>query len=182
MTDTADEDVMKLAREMREGLEGVTPGPWVAQGDGYDTATYVMGRDIMVRSGAEDRIIAVFHSYRPNDRVSRAFNAAHAARCSPDNIRSMLDHIDALTTDRAASAARVERLERSLGNLAHEMRFLLRNNPKMDGGLYRQRLTEAETILGLCHHNCDEGGVCLAGLSGVPDSCPLAARSALEGK
>lgn len=36
---------------------------------------------------------------------------------------------------------------RALSNLAHEMRHLLRTHPKMDGGLYRQRLTEAEDAL-----------------------------------
>lgn len=35
----------------------------------------------------------------------------------------------------------------ALANLAHEMRFLLRQNPEKDGGLYRQRLDEAESAL-----------------------------------
>jgi hypothetical protein len=69
----------------------------------------------------------------------------------------------------------------ALTNLAHEMRFLLRNNPKMDGGLYRKRLDEADAAIALangdCPCKCDEGGICLAELSGFPQSCQ---RSALQ--
>ncbi len=35
----------------------------------------------------------------------------------------------------------------ALKNLAHEMRFMLQTNPQKDGGLYRQRLSEAEAII-----------------------------------
>ena len=31
-----------------------------------------------------------------------------------------------------------------------------------------------------CPHNCDVGGICLAGLSGFPQSCPEAGRRALQ--
>jgi hypothetical protein len=69
----------------------------------------------------------------------------------------------------------------ALVNLAHEMRFLLRQNPDKDGGLYRQRLDEADAALALakgeCPHRCDEGGVCLAEHSGFPQSCPRASLS-----
>jgi chromosome segregation ATPase len=40
-----------------------------------------------------------------------------------------------------------KRLREALTNLAHEMRYVLRRHPKMDGGLYRQRLTEADAAL-----------------------------------
>lgn len=67
----------------------------------------------------------------------------------------------------------------ALINLAHEMRFLLRQNPKMDGGLYRQRLDEADAAIALakgdCPHNCNEGGICLAEHAGYPKSCPVSA-------
>ena len=53
----------------------------------------------------------------------------------------------AILADRAAQAERMARLEDALRNLAHEMRFLLRNHPKMDGGLYRNRLDEAARAL-----------------------------------
>lgn len=53
------------------------------------------------------------------------------------------DHL----SDRAAQAERMARLEEALRNLSNEMRFLLRNHPKMDGGLYRKRLDEAARAL-----------------------------------
>jgi hypothetical protein len=60
----------------------------------------------------------------------------------------MLAIAQGILAERAAQAERIRELEEALRNLAHEMRFLLRNNPKMDGGLYRQRLHEADTALG----------------------------------
>lgn len=73
-----------------------------------------------------------------------------------------------------------EAAREALANLAHEMRFLLRQNPEKDGGLYRQRLDEADRALALasgeCPHKCEEGGICLAEHSGFPQSCPRAAR------
>lgn len=35
----------------------------------------------------------------------------------------------------------------ALRNIAHEMRFMLRANPAKDGGLYRQRLDEADLAI-----------------------------------
>lgn len=43
--------------------------------------------------------------------------------------------------------AEVARLTEALKNLSVEMRHFLRTNPKKDGGLYRQRLAEAEATL-----------------------------------
>jgi hypothetical protein len=60
----------------------------------------------------------------------------------------MLAIAQGILAERAAQAERIRELEEALRNLAHEMRLLLRNNQKMDGGLYRQRLHEADTALG----------------------------------
>lgn len=38
-------------------------------------------------------------------------------------------------------------VEPALRNLAHEMRFMLRQSPGKDGGLYRQRLDEADAAI-----------------------------------
>ena len=65
-----------------------TPGPWKVQGDGYDAAAYVMGRDLLVKGGAEDRIIAVCHSYRSADRISRSANASLIA-AAPDMLEAL---------------------------------------------------------------------------------------------
>ena len=92
--------------------------------------------------------------------------------------RSKGRRVRPLYTRHAAADAGVRE---ALVNLAHEMRFLLRQNPDKDGGLYRQRLDEADAALALakgeCPHRCDEGGVCLAEHSGFPQSCPRAALS-----
>lgn len=47
----------------------------------------------------------------------------------------------------AALAAAAPDLLEALQNLAHEMRFMLRANPTKDGGLYRQRLDEADAAI-----------------------------------
>ncbi|MER9217909.1 hypothetical protein NKI48_03090 [Mesorhizobium sp. M0644] len=52
---------------------------------------------------------------------------------------------DLLATPLNPEATR--RLLTALTNLAHEMRFLLRQNPEKDGGLYRQRLDEADAAI-----------------------------------
>ncbi|KRB22715.1 hypothetical protein [Mesorhizobium sp. Root172] len=85
-----------------------------------------------------------------------------------------------MTNEKPTSPTQGELAVKALTNLAHEMRFLLRNNPKFDGGLYRQRLDEAEAVIAQswptpCPHNCDLGGVCLAEHAGHPKSCPLSA-------
>ena len=85
-----------------------TPGPWTVQGDGYDTATYVMGRDVLVRGGEADRIIAVCHSYGPLDRISRLHNARLIA-AAPDMLEALL----AYQAADAADAAMLETIERA---------------------------------------------------------------------
>jgi hypothetical protein len=58
--------------------------------------------------------------------------------------------ITALAEDAARAhdlALENARLREALSNIAHEVRFLLRNKPSFDGGLYRKRLDEADAVL-----------------------------------
>jgi hypothetical protein len=100
MTDIP-EDVMKLAREMREGLEGVSPG--------FGRWIHLFGeRTVYTRDPSDGcRITAVVRADVPGDNAT----LDHIARCGPDNIRSLLDTIDSLIADRAAQAERMARME-----------------------------------------------------------------------
>jgi hypothetical protein len=51
------------------------------------------------------------------------------------------------TIPNAFLIASAPELYKALSNLAHEIRYMLRTNPEKDGGMYRQRLTEAEVAL-----------------------------------
>ena len=50
-------------------------------------------------------------------------------------------------SDRTAIKAKAEALADAVQNCIYELRHLLKANPEKDGGLYRQRLTEAEAAL-----------------------------------
>lgn len=67
-------DLTKLRAELRAGLDGVTPGPW--DRNNVDFVPHVVI--------ARQKI--TFGSYA---------DAAHIARCSPENIRALLDALDA---------------------------------------------------------------------------------------
>lgn len=81
--------------ELREGLEGVTPGPWQTGRLGDIDLSHV------VDFGAPPR--APFMIMRPAsaygvchaDDSSSPKNAAHVARCSPDFISALLARLDA---------------------------------------------------------------------------------------
>lgn len=78
-----------------------TSGPWRVEGDGYDTATYVMANDVMVKGGKEGRIIAVCHSYNRQDRISRLANA-HLIAAAPElleALKSIMPHGLAMDDD-----------------------------------------------------------------------------------
>lgn len=57
------------------------------------------------------------------------------------------EQIEAIRQSMQDEKATKDELVLALTNLAHEMRFMLKVNPDKDGGLYRQRLTEAEDVL-----------------------------------
>jgi len=93
-------NVEALEAELRSGLEGVTPGPWAAWMDDYTVrvdATFI----------PDQRKVALCAT---GDGAGR--NAAHIARCSPENIAALLD---ALESERSARV----RLEKALTEIAN---------------------------------------------------------------
>ena len=71
-----------LIAELRAGLEGTTPGTWG-------------------RNDTDDYAEIIAHDLtRPVALVGRADDADHVCRCSPDNVRALLDHIERLTDPR----------------------------------------------------------------------------------
>ncbi|MGN6768869.1 MAG: ead/Ea22-like family protein [Rhizobiaceae bacterium] len=80
-----------LQARLREAMEGVTPGKWekfptdrIAQSEGRRYGVQSLKGPIVADCG------------EPGNTFSRA-NASYIALCSPDNIGSLLDHIDALS-------------------------------------------------------------------------------------
>ena len=73
----------ELIAEIKAGLKGVTPGPWLASKS--DTAK---GCPSVVADGGPMGCaqVAIF----PSEFVARVSNAAHVARCSPDNLAAVL--------------------------------------------------------------------------------------------
>jgi hypothetical protein len=87
-------DINELAREMREDLEGVTPGPWIQSG----VRVNISENCIMV--GPDGFLIyAIPWGRHPKDHAGAFRDAAHLRRCSPDNIRAILDDRDRLIAE-----------------------------------------------------------------------------------
>lgn len=126
------EDVAALVARLRDGLSGVTPGPWTA-------AQPVNGMcDMKVYAPAPDtksgkRVVALVNATKQDA------DAAFIALCSPDNIRALLDHIAA--QDAALSTLAGERdeawdiIEKERGTVA-----ML----SADAGAWHRRATTAE--------------------------------------
>jgi hypothetical protein len=74
-----------LVKELRDGLEGVTPGPWQAN-EGIE---YPRGQQYYYITDGCSNLA---------DDVDMA-DAAHIARCSPENIAALLDHIAAIRAE-----------------------------------------------------------------------------------
>jgi hypothetical protein len=86
----------ELERELRAGLEGVTPGPWV-----HYCAPLRHGMNVINEIQCGERAPVVSwsgfdDSFRSKARHKK--NATHIARCSPENIRALLDTIASLRT------------------------------------------------------------------------------------
>lgn len=125
-----------LAEEMRAGLDGVTPGPWqviVTEHPWTLAERVLLGHHLPAKSGnhIERRIFTTWdhpQAHAPDMVVNGAHgvgiesdapvhfvsigeaDAAHIARCSPDNIRALLDDRATLTQENAELRAEVERL------------------------------------------------------------------------
>ena len=98
MSETPGADTLELERELRDGLAGVTPGPWRTS----RTSRYV------------GRLWSAPWVCEPcQDDKNFLANAAHIARCSPDNILRLLDALASLRAEkeelrRERDEARVE--------------------------------------------------------------------------
>lgn len=81
-----------LVAELRAGLDGVTPGPWAAQRDKRRMQPWSV-----VGDGNKAAVADISQALR-GDFAEPAANAQHIARCSPDNIRLLLDWNDELVS------------------------------------------------------------------------------------
>jgi hypothetical protein len=112
-----------LAEEMRAGLEGVTPGPW------YQTGAPWFRSGDGVLAGSPDGNIAYIiadcdNFAAPRDEYDGPFplgdqerDAAHIARCSPENIRALLDDRATLTQENAELRAELSALKKQVEEL-----------------------------------------------------------------
>lgn len=108
----ARQSLPELVKALRDGLEGVTPGPWVAQRDKRRMQPWSV-----VGDGNKAAVAEISQALR-GDFAEPAANAAHIARCSPDNIRLLLDALDRMDAALRAVEARASgdaELHRSVG-------------------------------------------------------------------
>lgn len=89
-----------LIAELRAGLEGVTPGPWTVFFDGSDKCWLKVGAGGMPEYYSDIIVIGPCE----NDK-----DAEFIGICSPDNIRTLLDHIASLEALLDAIIARDDR-------------------------------------------------------------------------
>lgn len=77
--------IEKIEQELRDGLNGVTPGSWSTRPTAEGMA------DTFITAPAENklgyRVIAIVSPQKKDA------DAAHIARCSPENIRALLDEL-----------------------------------------------------------------------------------------
>ncbi len=97
-------DTDKLAAEMLAGLEGVTPGPWTWG------SKYVCRLD----GTRYERLFQTSTGENEGGDSQWELNAAHIARCSPDNIRTLLEERSAREATISALEAENKRLREAL--------------------------------------------------------------------
>lgn len=142
----------QIIADLRAGLEGVTPGPWKSAG-GYltvrdpDKGSFTHTIYHLDEMGQRDRT-APFQAVP----LSREQDAAHIARCSPDNIAAILNALSEATSrvetleavieqlhgplNIAALTARAERAEAERDAAVGDWRT---DNPPQDGTpIYRR--------------------------------------------
>lgn len=83
-------DIERIERELREGLEGVTRGPWLRESAEDDGTIFIVADDLggLVGAALPWPTEAISGG---SERVEA--NAAHMARCDPDTIRALLDEL-----------------------------------------------------------------------------------------
>lgn len=95
-------EIDRIIAELREGLEGVTPGPWSNNGKFEPRG---MGPSHVVDFGHPPKApFMIIHDSKMfgksgvchSDDQSSVKTASHIARCSPENIRLLLDELSRL--------------------------------------------------------------------------------------
>ena len=90
--------IVALVAEMRTGLELATKGEWSV--DGYNTSA------IIFRQHGKTHVTDWMRLARcDDDNDNWKADAAHIARCSPDNIRALLSRLDAAESENTRLAA-----------------------------------------------------------------------------
>lgn len=105
MTSTLSDDALRLAAEMRAGLEGVTAGEWYWVEDrwrgGYSGLMSSDNNPVLFANSANDGDTgAAWFEDFPSDA-----DRLHIQRCHPSNIRLLLDTIDTLRRERDEALA-----------------------------------------------------------------------------
>lgn len=151
-----------LAEEMRAGLEGVTPGPW------YQTGAPWFRSGDGVLAGSPDGNIAYIiadcdNFAAPRDEYDGPFplgdqerDAAHIARCSPENIRALLDDRATLTQENAELRAELSALKKQVEELTKALNRKVdekcaavqaRTRAEAEAAALRKALIEARAVV-----------------------------------
>lgn len=112
--------------------------------DGEAAAEIDLLRSLVARNYGVAQGRAVCLVSRDGERVTDIYDIS--ADRMPEGY-SFAEEIEGAEEENARLNSLISRYEEALRNLATEMRHMLRMNPSKDGGLYRQRLTEAEALL-----------------------------------
>jgi hypothetical protein len=88
------DDLTKLRAELLAGLDGVTPGPWEVAEEFRIVFDNDEARGVIAECWTYDSPYEDLHA-----------KAAHIARCSPENIRALLEALDDAEREASALAA-----------------------------------------------------------------------------
>lgn len=89
MTMTSDRISDARVAEMLTGLEGVSPGPWTSEADGFEPDADVV---LYSQEPVTDEIGTLIVDGGNSQHDAKA-NARHIARCDPDTMRSILTEL-----------------------------------------------------------------------------------------
>lgn len=162
MTDRLTDTQIKA---IRDGCEGVTPGPWqTLRSDPAEGVNchWIKAQPSPALRGFSKEVAYVGGTYYADGPDVR--DAAHIARCDPDTIRAAMDEIAESRAAHAAKDAEIERLTRERGEADDFIRDLV--HMQSSSGWSRAAIREAAAEF---LHTCG------AGTSRVPtrDTSPI---------